>query len=90
MVMIPDGDDGSVVAPFLHIDTNEGSPRLEGTLGLGCPVRSIPLHARPDRYPRPILGNQQLQIFRSEEVYTPMVNTALRMDGDPSLQANIY
>jgi hypothetical protein len=90
MVMIPDGDEGSVVAPFLRIDTNEGSPRLEGTLGLGCPVQSIPLHARPDRYPRPVLADQQLQIFRGGEVYTPMVNAVLGMDGDPSLQAEVY
>ena len=42
---IPDGDKGLTLATYVHIDLNEGSPRLEGTLGLGCPIKSNPLHA---------------------------------------------
>ena len=87
---IPDGDDEVTLANFVRIDTNHGSPRIEGTLGLGCPVYSNPLTAEPDRYPRPVLTDGQLQVFRGGESYTPMINMALADDGDPSLQAEVY
>ena len=51
MALIPDGNDGQQVAPFIRITTNEGDPQLEATLGLGCPITKRPLHARPDPYP---------------------------------------
>ena len=44
MALIPDGDDGQQVAPFIRITTNEGDPQLEATLGRGCPVTRTPLH----------------------------------------------
>ena len=87
---IPDGDDGATLANFVRISTNHGSPRIEGTLGLGCPIHSNPLTAEPDRYPRPALTDGQLQVFRGGESYTPMINMALADDGDPSLQAEVY
>jgi hypothetical protein len=59
-------------------------------MGLGCPVHSNPLHARPDQYPRPTLTEEQMQLFRGGEVFTPMVNAALQADGDPSLQAEVF
>jgi hypothetical protein len=48
---IPDGDDAITIAPFVNIQPNDGSPRVRGTMGLGCPVDDQPLHAEPDCYP---------------------------------------
>jgi len=50
-VLIPNGDKGQQVAPFICIITNKGDPQLEATLGWGCPVTQTPLHAHPDPYP---------------------------------------
>jgi hypothetical protein len=90
MMMVSDGDKGMRVATYIRIDNNEGSPRLEGTLGLGCPVISNPLHACPDQYPRAMMTDKELQVFRAGESYTPMVNAALAADGDATLQAEVY
>ena len=90
MALIPDGDDGQQVAPFIHITTNEGDPQLEATLGRGCPVTRRPLYARPDPYPRPMLTDTQMEVFRSGKLHMPFVNRALGESRDPTLQAEVY
>jgi hypothetical protein len=90
LLTVPDGDEGTTMATYVRINNNDSDPRIEGTLGLGCPVNSNPLHARPDQYPRPVLTDEELQIFRAGESYTPMINAALADDGDATLQAEVY
>jgi hypothetical protein len=90
LLTVPDGDEGMTMATYVRINNNDGDPRIEGTLGLGCPINSNPLQARPNQYPRPILTDEELQIFRAGESYTPMINAALADDGDATLQAEVY
>jgi hypothetical protein len=35
-------------------------------------------------YPRPIMTDQELLLFKGDEAYTPLINAALDTDGDPS------
>jgi len=74
MVLIPDRDEGQQVAPFICIITNKGDPQLEATMGWRCPVTQIPLHAYPDPYPRPMLMDTQMEMFRAGKLHTPLVN----------------
>jgi len=48
LLMVPNGDKGEEPATFIQIETNHGEPQLLGMLGLGCPITSVPLHAKPD------------------------------------------
>ena len=89
-VLIPNGDKGQQVAPFICIITNEGDPQLEATLGWGCPVTQTPLHARPDPYPRPMITDTQMEVFRASRLHTPLINRALAKDLDPFLQVEVY
>lgn len=87
---VPDGDKGLTLATYVCIDLNKGIPPLEGTLGLGYPIESNPLHTRPDAYPQLVITDVQLQAFRRGEAYMLLVNAALAADGDASLQAEVY
>ena len=89
-VLIPNGDEGQQIAPFIHIITNEGDPQLEATMGWGCPITQLPLHACPDPYPQPMLTDTQMEVFRASRLHTPLVNQALAEDLDPFLQAEVY
>ena len=89
-MQIQDGDGTITIAPYLHLDLNRGNPHIEGTLGLGHPVTSHPLHATPDRYPRIMLTERQLQYFKAEEAQTALANRALQDEQDISLQAEVY
>jgi hypothetical protein len=89
-MQIPDGDDAVTIAPFVNIQPNDGSPRVRGTMGLGCPIDDQPLHAEPDRYPRLTMTDIQIQLFRGRESYTTMVNAALQDLQDVTLQADVY
>ena len=84
-------EDGTItIAPYLHLDLSEGNPHIEGTLEQGCPVTSRPLHATPDRYPRIMLTDRQLQYFKVGEAQTALANRALKDEQDISLQAKVY
>jgi hypothetical protein len=87
---IPDGDGATTIAPFVNVLQNDGSPRIQGSMGLGCPVDEQPLHAQADRYPQPTMTDVQTQLFRGRENYTTMVNAALQDLQDVSLQAEVY
>jgi len=73
-MLIPDGDEGQQVAPFIRIITNKGDPQLKATMGQGCPVTQIPLHAHPDPYPQPMLTDTQMEVFRASRLHTPLIN----------------
>ena len=84
-------EDGAVtIAPYLRLDLNRGDPHIEVTLGLGQSITSRPLHATPDRYPRIMLTERQLQYFKAGEAQTALANRALRDEQDISLQAEVY
>ena len=54
-MQILDEDGAITIAPYLCLDLNGGNPHIEGTLELGCPITSRPLHATPDHYPHIML-----------------------------------
>ena len=85
-------DEGGAITitPYLRLDLNRGNPLIEGTMGLGCPVTSHPLHTTPDRYPCIMLMERQLQYFKAGEAQTALTNRALRDEQDISLQAEVY
>ena len=89
-LMVPDSDEGKEPAIFIRVEMNHGEPQLLGTLGLGCPVTSVPLYTKPDRYPRPAMTAVEVQVFREGEAYTPLVNATLDEEADVSLKAKVY
>ena len=76
-MQILDEDGAIIIAPYLRLDLNSGNPHIEGMLGQGCPVTSHPLHTTPDRYPRIMLTDRQLQYFKAGEAQTALANRAL-------------
>ena len=89
-MQILDENGAITIAPYLRLNLNRGNPLIEGTLGLGRPVTSHPLHATPDCYPHIMLTEQQLQYFKAGEAQTALANRALRDEQDISLQAEVY
>jgi hypothetical protein len=83
-----DGDEQRP-APFYHINMEDKYPTISVTEGCGCPIYSMSLRAQPYPYPKPLLTQKEEFIFYDGECFTPLVNKALRMDGDVTLRAEV-
>jgi hypothetical protein len=66
-----------------------GCPEVLATRGRNCPVYSTPLRARPKPYDRPFFTCKQQFTFTDLEDFSPVVDQALRMEGDISLTAEV-
>jgi hypothetical protein len=86
---IPQADGCLAPAHFIHYDHTVFHPEVHSTMGYGCMVYSWPFRASPDPYPRPALTKRQEYAFTDEETFTPIVDIAIKMDGDPSLAAEV-
>jgi hypothetical protein len=64
-------------------------PTVSVTEGCNCPIQSIPLHAQPHPYPKPLLTHKEEFIFYDGECFTPLINEAIHMEGDVMLQAEV-
>jgi hypothetical protein len=83
------GDQGSHAAPFYCINMDNKYPTISTTAGYDCPVYTIPLHAQPHRYPKPLLMQKEEFLFHDGECFTPLINEALRMEGDIMLRGEV-
>lgn len=85
MVWIFNGNNGEKIASLLHIAPNKEDPCLKATLGLRCPITTVPLYTCSDPYYHSMLIDKQMKVFQQEMSYTPLVNAALVEDKDLSL-----
>lgn len=76
-------------APFIRHDNTADHPQVHTTRGFGCTVYLRPFRAYPNPYPHPALTKRQEFAFMEGESFTPLVDIAVKMDGDPSLAAEI-
>jgi hypothetical protein len=76
-------------APFYHVNIDDKFPTVSVTKGCNCLVQSIPLHAQPHLYPKPLLTQKEEFLFHDGESFTPLINQAVHMDGDIILQAEV-
>jgi len=88
-VIIPDGNHGEQIAPYIQYDLDSGSPEILGTRGCHCTVHSTLLKARPGLYSRPFFTRKQQFTFQDQEVFTPLVDSAVRQEDDISLTAEV-
>jgi hypothetical protein len=79
-----DGDE-QCPAPFIHINMEDKYPTISVTEGRNCPIQSIPLHAQPHPYLKPLLTHKEEFIFYNGECFTPLINEAICMEGDITL-----
>jgi hypothetical protein len=78
-------DDEQHLAPFYHINMEDKYPMVSVTEGHNCVVQSIPLHAQPHPYPKPLLTHKEEFIFYDGECFMPLINKAIHMEGDITL-----
>jgi hypothetical protein len=76
-------------APFYHINMDNKYPTVSVTEGCNCPVHSVSLHAQPHPYLKPLLTQKEEFMFHDRECFTPLINKALHMDRDVTLQAEV-
>jgi hypothetical protein len=76
-------------APFYRYDFIPDYPELLLSWGRNCPSHSHPLHAREDPYPRRVLTSKEAYTFFPGETFTPMVNFAVRQEGDETLRTEV-
>jgi hypothetical protein len=86
---IPQADGRLAPAHFIRYDCTAFHPEVHATMGYGCMVYSRPFRASPNPYPRPALTKHQEYAFTDGETFTPIVDIAIKMDGDPSLAAEV-
>jgi hypothetical protein len=76
-------------APFYRYDFLPDYPKLLLSRGCNCPSHSHPLRVREDPYPRRVLTSKEAYTFFPGETFTPMVNFAIRQEGDETLHAEV-
>jgi hypothetical protein len=76
-------------APFFRYDFIPDYPELLLSRGHNCPSHSRPLRAREDPYPRKVLTSKEAYTFFPGETFTPMVDFAVRQEGDETLRAEV-
>jgi hypothetical protein len=76
-------------APFYCINMEDKYPIVSVTEGHNCSVQSIPLCAQPHLYPKPLLTQKEEFIFYDGEHFTPLVNQAICMEDNVTLQAEV-
>jgi hypothetical protein len=76
-------------APFYHINIEDKYPTVSVTEGCNCSIQSIPLCTQPHPYPKPLLTHKEEFIFYDGECFMPLINKAICMEGDITLQAEV-
>src|SRR6266478_3800860 len=85
MFLIPDEGEGREVAPFVQVDSDTDYPELMATRGHGCNVHTRALQAKPNPYPCPQFTWKEEFFFQDHKSFTPLVNQAIHLKGDPTL-----
>jgi hypothetical protein len=83
------GNQESCVAPFYHINMDDKYPTVSITAGHDCPIYTIPLHAQPHCYLKPLLTQKEEFLFHDGECFMPLINEALHMEGDVTLRGEV-
>ncbi len=89
MFLIPDKGEGQEVAPFIQVDGNTDYPKLMATRGRRCNVHTRALRAIPIPYPRPRFTHKEEFFFQNHKSFTPLVDRAIHLEGDPMLVAEV-
>jgi len=89
MFLILDEGEGQEVAPFIQVDGDTDYPELMATQGHGCNVHTRALHARPNPYPCPQFTCKEEFFFQDHESFTPLVDRAIHLEGDPMLATEV-
>jgi hypothetical protein len=76
-------------APFYRYDFLLDYPELLLSRGRNCPSHLRPLRVREDPYPRRVLTSKEAYTFFPGETFTPMVNFAVRQEGDETLHTEV-
>jgi hypothetical protein len=76
-------------AQWVQYDFDTDSPELLATIGWGHSIHSSPLRARPRPYPIAPLTKKEHFLFHTEQVFTPLVDTALDRERDVGLRAEV-
>jgi hypothetical protein len=85
---LPDNDK-CFTAPFYHVNMDDKYPTISVMAGHNCLIYTMPLHAQPHPYLKPLLTQKKEFLFHDRECFMPLVNEALRMDGDITLRAKV-
>jgi hypothetical protein len=83
------GEVGEQAAAFVFYDMEAETPQLLTMQGCSCYVHTFPLHARPDPYPCRVLTCKEEFRFQDREMFSPLVNLAIKAEGDLMLQAEV-
>jgi hypothetical protein len=86
---IPGLGGSPIHALFYRYDFLPDYPELLLSRGRNCPSHSHPLRAREDPYPRRVLTSKEAYTFFPGETFTPMVNFAVRQEGDETLRVEV-
>src|SRR6266481_7515828 len=89
MFLIPNEGEGREVAPFIQVDGNTDYPKLMATRGRRCNVHTRALQAIPNPYPRPRFTHKEEFFFQNHKSFTPLVDRAIHLEGDPMLVAEV-
>jgi hypothetical protein len=75
--------------PFYCVNMDNKFPTVSVTEGHNCSVQSIPLHTQPHPYPKPLLTQKEEFLFHDGKSFTPLINQAIHMEDDITLQGEV-